>query len=77
MITDASLVSISTTSDADNGSKKQELPRNPRYTDKRMNEVYPVRKSRFRMEYGKESSKVIGFPYKLSSSFSFMPYTFT
>lgn len=47
----------STTSDADNGSKKQELPRNPRYTDKRMNEVYPVRKSRFRMEYGKESSK--------------------
>lgn len=41
-----------------NGLKKPELSRNPRYIDTRMDELYPAKKSRFRMLSGKENAKV-------------------
>lgn len=44
-------------SEVGNGLKKSELSRNPRYIDTRMDEVYPVKKSRFRMLSGKENAK--------------------
>ncbi|KAL5806351.1 hypothetical protein ACOSQ4_029084 [Xanthoceras sorbifolium] len=40
-----------------NGLKKSESLRNPRYIDTRMNEVFPAKKSRFRMLSGKENAK--------------------
>ncbi|XP_059463104.1 uncharacterized protein LOC132191966 isoform X2 [Corylus avellana] len=42
---------------ADNGLRKPELSRNHRYIDTRMDEVFPVKKSRFRMVSGKENAK--------------------
>ncbi|XVF07479.1 hypothetical protein REPUB_Repub06bG0142700 [Reevesia pubescens] len=44
-------------SEMDNGLKKPDLPRNPRYIDTRMDEVYPVKKSRFKLLSGKENAK--------------------
>ncbi|PON44937.1 Donson [Parasponia andersonii] len=40
-----------------NGLKKPELSRNPRYIDTHMDELYPAKKSRFRMLSGKENAK--------------------
>ncbi|KAJ9181255.1 hypothetical protein P3X46_009403 [Hevea brasiliensis] len=42
---------------SDNGLKKPDLSRNPRYIDTRMDEVYPVKKSRLRMLSVKENAK--------------------
>ncbi|OMO95037.1 Donson [Corchorus capsularis] len=44
-------------SEMENGLKKPDLPRNPRYIDTRMNEVYPAKKSRFKLLAGKENAK--------------------
>ncbi|PPD95897.1 hypothetical protein GOBAR_DD07064 [Gossypium barbadense] len=43
-------------SEMDNGLKKTDPPRNPRYIDTRMDEVYPAKKSRFKLS-GKEIAK--------------------
>ncbi|KAJ4705446.1 Protein downstream neighbor of Son [Melia azedarach] len=51
------LDSASDNSGVGNGAKKIELSRNPRYIDTRMDEVYPVKKSRFRVLSGKENAK--------------------
>lgn len=56
LITDVS--SYCNTSEVENGLKKPELFRNPRYTDIRMDEVYAAKKSRFRTLSGKENAKV-------------------
>ncbi|PON40807.1 Donson [Trema orientale] len=40
-----------------NGLKKPESSKNPRYIDTRMDELYPAKKSRFRMLSGKENAK--------------------
>lgn len=47
----------------DNGLKKPEISKNPRYIDTRMDEVFPVKKSRVRMLSGKENAKVNTFPF--------------
>lgn len=60
-------------SEVGNGLKKSELSRNPRYIDTRMDEVYPVKKSRFRMLSGKENAKV--FDVDLTLWFSSAPLT--
>ncbi|XP_022744777.1 protein downstream neighbor of Son-like isoform X2 [Durio zibethinus] len=44
-------------SEMDNGLKKPDLPRNLRYIDTRMDEVYPAKKSRFNLLLGKENPK--------------------
>ncbi|XWS66537.1 hypothetical protein CRYUN_Cryun05aG0208200 [Craigia yunnanensis] len=44
-------------SEMDNGLKKPDLPRNPRYIDTRMDGVYPAKKSRFKLLSGKENTK--------------------
>ncbi|XVE96225.1 hypothetical protein REPUB_Repub02eG0203400 [Reevesia pubescens] len=44
-------------SEMDNGFKKPDPPRNPRYIDTRVDEVYPAKKSRFKMLSGKENAK--------------------
>ncbi|OMP05790.1 Donson [Corchorus capsularis] len=44
-------------SEMENGLKKPDLPRNPRYIDTRMNEVYPAKKSRFKLLAGIENAK--------------------
>ncbi|XP_062167488.1 uncharacterized protein LOC133873750 isoform X2 [Alnus glutinosa] len=49
--------STNDTSEADNGLRKPELSRNLRYIDTRMDDVFPVKKSRFRMLSGKEDAK--------------------
>ncbi|XVF55925.1 hypothetical protein PTKIN_Ptkin06aG0075000 [Pterospermum kingtungense] len=41
----------------DNGLKKPDLARNPRYINTRMDEVYPAKKSRFKLLSGKENVK--------------------
>jgi len=56
------LFTLSDTSEADNGLRKPELSRNLRYIDTRMDDVFPVKKSRFRMLSGKEDAKVNTFP---------------
>ncbi|KAJ7975915.1 Protein downstream neighbor of Son [Quillaja saponaria] len=43
--------------EVDNGIKRPEFSRNPRYIDKRVDEVFPVKKSRFRMLSEKENAK--------------------
>ncbi|KAL5545652.1 hypothetical protein UlMin_005339 [Ulmus minor] len=48
---------IGCTSELKNSLKKPELPRNPRYIETRMDELYPAKKSRFRMLSGKENVK--------------------
>ncbi|XP_039068374.1 uncharacterized protein LOC120214577 [Hibiscus syriacus] len=45
------------TSEMDNSFKKPDPPRNPRYTDTRMDEVFPAKKSRFKLVSGKENAK--------------------
>lgn len=45
------------TNEVDNGLKKPEISKNPRYIDTRMDEVFPVKKSRVRMLSGKENAK--------------------
>lgn len=50
---------LSATSGAGDGLKKPDLLRNPRYIDTRMDEVYPAKKSRFRMLSKKENDKVL------------------
>ncbi|XP_023638143.1 protein downstream neighbor of Son isoform X2 [Capsella rubella] len=50
----------------ENGLKKQELSKNPKYIEMRMDEVYPVKKARPWMLSGKENSKENGV--KQSSS---------
>lgn len=47
------------TNNADNGLRKPELSRNLRYIDTRMDDVFPVKKSRFRMLSGKENAKSV------------------
>ncbi|KAG7560874.1 hypothetical protein ISN45_Aa05g023510 [Arabidopsis thaliana x Arabidopsis arenosa] len=44
----------------DNGLKKQELSKNPKYIEMRMDELYPVKKARPWMLFGKENSKENG-----------------
>ncbi|XP_039022698.1 protein downstream neighbor of son homolog isoform X2 [Hibiscus syriacus] len=44
-------------SDMENGLKKPDPQRNPRYIDIRMNEVFPSKKPRFKLPSGKENSK--------------------
>ncbi|KAG7565693.1 hypothetical protein ISN44_As10g023480 [Arabidopsis suecica] len=44
----------------DNGLKKQELSKNPKYIEMRMDELYPVKKARPWMLSGKENSKENG-----------------
>ncbi|XP_004305562.1 PREDICTED: protein downstream neighbor of son homolog [Fragaria vesca subsp. vesca] len=48
---------LGSTKESDNGIKKPELSRNPRYHDIRMDEVYPAKKCRSRMLFGKENIK--------------------
>ncbi|GMY14383.1 protein downstream neighbor of son homolog isoform X1 [Fagus crenata] len=48
---------VGTTNEVDNGLKKPEMSKNPRYIDTRMDEVFPVKKSRFKMLSGKENAK--------------------
>ncbi|KAM2893379.1 hypothetical protein FF1_008744 [Malus domestica] len=48
---------LGSTNEAENGQKKQEPSRNPRYIDIRMDEVYPAKKSRFKILSGKENAK--------------------
>ncbi|KAF5734002.1 protein downstream neighbor of Son [Tripterygium wilfordii] len=45
------------TCEVENGIKKPELSRNPRYIDTRVDEVYPAKKSRLRTLFGKENAK--------------------
>ncbi|GMI63312.1 hypothetical protein like AT3G54750 [Hibiscus trionum] len=45
------------TSEMDNTFKKSDPPRNPRYIDTRMDEVFPAKKSRFKLLSGKENVK--------------------
>eukprot|EP00257_Ricinus_communis_P018984 XP_015577833.1 protein downstream neighbor of Son [Ricinus communis] len=42
---------------SDNGPKKPDLPRNPRYIDTRMDELYPAKKSRLRVLSAKDNAK--------------------
>ncbi|MBA0746796.1 hypothetical protein Gogos_009284 [Gossypium gossypioides] len=51
-------------SEMDNGLKKTDPPRNPRYIDTRMDEVYPAKKSRFKLS-GKENAKSYSLIYWL------------
>lgn len=44
--------------ESENGLKKQELSKNPKYIEMRMDELYPVKKARPWMRSGKENSKV-------------------
>ncbi|KAL4606748.1 hypothetical protein ACB092_09G125900 [Castanea dentata] len=55
------------TNEVDNGLKKPEISKNPRYIDTRMDEVFPVKKSRVRMLSGKENAKVNTFPCENNS----------
>ncbi|PRQ44272.1 hypothetical protein RchiOBHm_Chr3g0477411 [Rosa chinensis] len=48
---------LGSANEADNGLNKPELSRIPRYHDIRMDEVYPAKKSRSRMLFGKENVK--------------------
>ncbi|KAJ7971360.1 Protein downstream neighbor of Son [Quillaja saponaria] len=48
---------LGSSNEVDNGTKRSELSRNPRYIDTRVNEVFPSKKSRFRMLSGKENAK--------------------
>ncbi|GAV63900.1 hypothetical protein CFOL_v3_07418 [Cephalotus follicularis] len=48
---------LGSTGEVDDGLKKRELSRNPRYIDIRMDEVYPAKKSRFRIISGKDNAK--------------------
>ncbi|KAB1205646.1 hypothetical protein CJ030_MR7G017818 [Morella rubra] len=60
LIDESSSPLLSSTNDAnevDNGLRKPEQSRNLRYIDTRMDEVFPVKKSRFRMLSGKENAK--------------------
>jgi hypothetical protein len=55
----------------DNGLRKPDASRTPRYINTRMDEVYPVKKSRLRMLSVKDSAKVIVFSrlgYRCSGS---------
>ncbi|CAN6719505.1 unnamed protein product [Malus baccata var. baccata] len=63
----APLLGSTNTSEAENGLKKQELSRNPRYIDIRMDEVYPAKKSRFKILSEKENAKESISMEKLSS----------
>ncbi|KAJ4840091.1 hypothetical protein Tsubulata_009910 [Turnera subulata] len=45
-------------SELDNGVKKSDPQRNPRYIETRVDEVYPVKKSRFAMLSAKENTKL-------------------
>jgi hypothetical protein len=63
----------SNSSVVDNGPRKPDASRTPRYIDTRMDEVYPVKKSRLRMLSVKDSAKVIIFSslgYQCSGSVS-------
>lgn len=70
--------SLSLNSEVNNGLKKPELSRNPRYIDTRMNEVYPAKKSRFGKLSGKGNAKVcVLLTYvKLLSSFLILHFSF-
>ncbi|KAB1222510.1 Protein downstream neighbor of Son [Morella rubra] len=60
LIDESSSPLLGSTNDAnvvDNGLRKPEQSRNLRYIDTRMDEVFPVKKSRFRMLSGKENAK--------------------
>lgn len=52
------LFSLFHNSEVNNGPKNVQLSRNPRYIDTRMDELYPAKKSRFRILPGKENAKV-------------------
>lgn len=45
-------------SEMENGLKKADPQRNPRYIDIRMDEVFPAKKPRFKLASGKENAKV-------------------
>lgn len=55
------LIYVCRTAEVDNGFKKPGLSRTPRYTDTRVDELFPAKKSRFRIVSGKENAKVIIF----------------
>lgn len=48
-----------------NGFKKPGLLRNPKYIDTRMDEVFPVKKSRLRILSGKDNAKVSALLLKI------------
>ncbi|KAI4300615.1 hypothetical protein L6164_033971 [Bauhinia variegata] len=57
-LTDESLSPMSgSINEVDNDLKRPGLSRNPRYTDTRVDEVFPAKKSRFRILSGKENVK--------------------
>ncbi|XP_028784777.1 uncharacterized protein LOC114740738 isoform X2 [Neltuma alba] len=57
-LTDESPLPLSSTSnDVDNGLKRPGLSRNPKFIDTRVDDVFPAKKSRFRMTSGKENAK--------------------
>ncbi|KAI9122037.1 hypothetical protein K1719_006726 [Acacia pycnantha] len=57
-LTDESPLPLSSTSsDGDNGLKRPGLSRNPKFIDTRVDDVFPAKKSRFRMTSGKENTK--------------------
>ncbi|KAK8713602.1 hypothetical protein V6N13_148814 [Hibiscus sabdariffa] len=45
------------TSEMDNAFKKSDPPKNPRYIDARVDEVFPAKKSRFKLLPGKENAR--------------------
>ncbi|CAH2064113.1 unnamed protein product [Thlaspi arvense] len=55
------------TTERENGPKKQELLKNPKYIEMRMDELYPVKKARPWMLSGKENSKENGAKEQSSS----------
>lgn len=57
------LIYVSSTTEVDNGFRKSGLSRSVRYTDTRVDEVFPAKKSRFRIVSGKENAKVIILAY--------------
>lgn len=57
-IVDESLAPLfASTDEVNNGPKNVQPSRNPRYIDTRMDELYPAKKSRFRILPGKENAK--------------------
>ncbi|XP_054804413.1 uncharacterized protein LOC129307463 isoform X2 [Prosopis cineraria] len=57
-LTDESPLPLSSTSnDVDNGLKRPGLSRNSKFIDTRVDDVFPAKKSRFRMTSGKENAK--------------------
>nr|XP_029153289.1 uncharacterized protein LOC112795714 isoform X3 [Arachis hypogaea] len=64
VVTDKSSLPLSDTTNTnqmDNMDKRPGMLRSPKYTNKRVDEVFPARKSKFGVVSGKENAKVILF----------------